>query len=39
MFIDSYKTKGSKTGIIEKFNLAIASPVTTQYIVIHGEIV
>jgi len=39
LFIDSYKTRGRTTGIIEKFNLAVASPVTTQYIVTHAEIV
>ncbi len=39
LFIDSYKTRGRTTGIIEKFNLASASPVTTQYIVTHAEIV
>jgi len=39
LFIDSYKTRGRTNGIIEKFNLASASPVTTQYIVTHAEIV
>ena len=33
LFIDSYWNRGRITEIIEKFNLASASPVTTLHIV------